>query len=202
MDDMGELQTVLAGPVKKTFGDEEITFAQFTFDMLREFETWAKGEWNKRRKAEIKERLDDLGAIPDLSPFDRGKLGLEVYNSARLFDLAEAMYTLDGAVQLLALSAKVDHPAMTVERMRKLLPFQIETVHGLIDELTPVGPVSPQEQRDQQVRDARGRLESAVADKDGEGCRAKLDDAIKMLYKALDEQQPGAPSPPADPASA
>jgi len=185
MDDMGETQKAMAGPVEKEIGGETITFAQFTFDILAEFERLAKGEWDKRRKAEIKERLDDLDAITDLSPFDRGKLGLEVYASARPFDLAAAMYEIDGAVQLLTLSAQVHDEKMVVARMRKLLPFQIDLVHGLINDLTPVGPVTPDEQRAQQITTARGRLESALAEKDStEGnaeLRAKVGDAIKML---------------------
>jgi len=203
---MEELQKIMAGPVEKTIGGETITFAQLTFGMLAEFEKWAKEEWNTRRKAEIRERLDDLASIPDLSPFDRGKLSLEVHNSARPFDLVEAMYAMTGAVQLLTISAQVHDGKMTPARMGKLLPFQIDVVHGLINELTPVGPVTPEEQRAQQIRTARGRLESAAAEKDdaagNKECRAKLADAIKMLYAVLDEQQPGTPGPPVEPASA
>jgi len=202
---MDELEKTLAGPLDKELGGETITFAQLTFDMLAQFERWAKGEWDKRRKAEIKERLDDLNTIPDLSPFDRGKLGQEVYSSTRPFDLVTAMYDLDGAAQLLTLSAQVHDPKMVVARMRKLLPFQIDLVHGLINELTPVGPVTPEEQRAQKIRAARGRLESAAAEKDDDdgnrNARLKLGEGIAMIYKALNEQEPGTSNPPVEAAS-
>jgi len=199
---MDELQKAMARPVEKTIGGEKITFAQLTFGMLAEFERWAKGEWDKRRKAEIAERVAELAAIPDLSPFDRGKLTLEVHNSARPFDLVEAMYAMSGAVLLLTISAQVHDAKMTQARMGALLPFQIDMVHGLINELTPVGPVTPEEQRAKQIRTARLKLESALADKDDVERCAKVGDAVKILYEALGEQQAGATSPPAEPASA
>ena len=202
---MEELQKIMAGPVEKTIGGETVTFAQLTFGMLAEFEKWAHDEYDKRRKAEIRERLDDLASIPDLSPFDRGKLTLEVHNSTRPFDLVEAMYAMTGAVQLLTISAQVHDSKMTPARMGKLLPFQIDVVHGLINDLTPVGPVTPEEQRAQQIRTARGRLESAAAEKDNAAgnkeCRAKIADAVKLLYEALNETKPGATVPPVEPAT-
>ena len=131
---------------------------------------------------------------------------MEAHASARPFDLVEAMYGIGGAVQLLAISAQVHDSKMTPTQMGKLLPFQVDAVHALINELTPVGPVTPEEQRAQQIRTARGRLESAAAEKDNAAgnkeCRAKIADAIKMLYAVLDEQQPGTPGPPVEPASA
>jgi len=203
---MDEIRKVLAGPVEKELDGRKIKFAQLTFHMLGEFARWAEGKYDERRQAEIKERLGELDTIADLSPFDRGKLGLEVYASARPFDLVEAMYRMDGAVEVLTLSAQVHDPKMTAEIMGKLLPFDIPAVQALINELTPIGPATPEEQRTKKIRAARGRLESAAAEKNTKAgdklCRVKLAEGIKMLYVALDESPPDAPSPPAEPASA
>jgi len=198
---MDELEKAMAAPVEKKLGGETVTFAQLTVEILTAFTVGARKRHKGLRAAEIAERRDELDLIKDLSPYDHGRLMMEVCNSIPPFDLAAALQEIDGAAEVLTISAKVHDPAMTVARMRALLPFDVQIITDLVNELLPVGPVTPEEQQAETIRSARGRLTTALAQKDtAEGnveCRACVGDAIKILDKALGED-----GPPAEAASA
>ena len=198
---MDELSRVFAAPVSRQFGDREIVFAQFTFAIYQPFERWAVAEHKRRRAERIKERLDALSErVEGLSPYDHGRLLLQVTEREPAFDLNAAMLTTEGTLRLLTTSAQVHDKKITEPVLAALLPMDQKFIVSLLDELTPTGPETADERRWELLRQARAKLEGMRPDSMMGSGAAVVADAVKLLYEAAGEEPPVAEgeSPPAD----
>ena len=207
---MRDVAEAFAEPVVKTLGGVEVKFHPLTFGILSQFEANAEREFTKAQQAETTRRLGEIAKYTEgMAPYDRGRLMLQLYDAAPEFNLVAAMGTIKGSLQLLTLAAKACDPAMTEERMGKLLPFDQRLVESLVNELTPVATESAEEVRQEMVMQARRRLESAIDNAETGGHKATLEgvrSALEPLYEVTGETVPakyGGPAvPPVEPASA
>ena len=207
---MRDVAEAFAEPVVKTLGGVEVKFHPLTFGILSQFEANAEREFTKAQQAETTRRLGEIAKYTEgMAPYDRGRLMLQLYDAAPEFNLVAAMGTIKGSLQLLTLAAKACDPAMTEERMGKLLPFDQRLVESLVNELTPVATESAEEVRQEMVLRARRRLEAAIDNAGTDGHKATLagiESALEPLYEVTGETVPaqyGGPAvPPVEPASA
>jgi len=204
---MANAADVLGEPITRTLGGRDIKFEMFNFGLVAEFQRQQKRAFDEERAAEVQRRQAALSelVIEGLSPFDRGRLLLQVYDSAPVFDLVAAMYDVDGSIELLTLCARKHQPEMTAAEMATLLPFSQAEVQMLVNALTPASVATEDERRVEMIAAARGRLARAIDEPTKKKMRDAAVDSLGMLYEATGEQLPekygGQADPPAAPAS-
>ena len=199
---MADAADVLGEPVTKMLGGREIKFEMFNFGLVAEFQRQQKRAFDAERHKETKRQKDALTEIEGLSPYDRGRLCIEIDNTGPQFDLIAAMFGVEGSIEMLALCARKYQPDMTAAQIGKLLPFSRAQVQKLVNELTPAALVTVDEQRSELIGTGRMRLEAALEQPTREKMREAGIKALETLYQATGEVLPekygGQVDPPAE----
>ena len=203
---MSDVEAIVAAPVTKSFTDAKgetvaVTFAVLKCNMLGEFKRVAEQAFNEARDAEIKRRTDAVLAAADgLAPYDRMRMILQIHDQAPKFELGAEVFTLEGSLKLLTMSARVNQPDMTEAKLAALLPFTHTTVQNLVLELIPAGLVSVEEQRMEFVLRARRKVELMLDSQDhGADWTRDMEAILESLYEVTGEPVPEKYGGPANP---